>query len=216
MKNTRILGRLRYFNLVYFLFLAGAGITLLAVSKKDLYYWLNGFHSAAANEVFAIITLLGHGLVNVVVALLLTIRSYGYSILLLVSFLMVSGVVQLFKKVLLSGMMRPVKYFERDPVLNWIDGITYHSYQTFPSGHAATVFSLAAGLSLIAGQKKWGVLFAALAILTAYSRVYLGQHFPVDIVAGSLTGVGITLLVFLWLEKKMKQSGLLDRGLFKK
>ena len=63
---------------------------------------------------------------------------------------------------------------------------------SFPSGHTATSVAAAVALSSMwpAGRVAWW----AIAALTAYSRVYLGHHYPSDVVAGA--GVGI--LVALW------------------
>ncbi|MDO9464157.1 MAG: phosphatase PAP2 family protein [bacterium] len=56
---------------------------------------------------------------------------------------------------------------------------------SFPSGHSQTAFSTAAVLS--GYYKKW-LLFYLLAFLVAFSRVYIGVHYPLDIVAGSMIG----------------------------
>ena len=56
---------------------------------------------------------------------------------------------------------------------------------SFPSGHSQTAFSIAAVLS--GYYKKW-LLFYLLAFLAAFSRVYIGVHYPFDIIAGSMIG----------------------------
>jgi membrane-associated phospholipid phosphatase len=58
---------------------------------------------------------------------------------------------------------------------------------SFPSGHANTAFSAAALLSILFGGAFW--LAYAVAALVAYSRVYMGVHFPFDTVAGGLLAV---------------------------
>ncbi len=67
---------------------------------------------------------------------------------------------------------------------------------SFPSGHAAGSFCVAAFLVMVLpshspGGWRGGVLAAAavaLAVLIAVSRVYLGAHFPTDVLAGALLG----------------------------
>lgn len=60
---------------------------------------------------------------------------------------------------------------------------------SFPSGHATIAFALAGILA--AKEPKWKWWFYVLAILIALSRIYLGQHFPSDVIAGAILGWGI-------------------------
>ena len=57
---------------------------------------------------------------------------------------------------------------------------------SFPSGHATQSFAVATCLGLLAPRLRTGAL--ALATLIALSRVYLGVHFPSDVLAGALLG----------------------------
>ncbi len=60
----------------------------------------------------------------------------------------------------------------------------------FASSHAANAFALAAGLWFLLGQQYrwlgWGFLWA---FAVAYSRIYVGAHYPLDVVAGA--GIGV-------------------------
>lgn len=65
----------------------------------------------------------------------------------------------------------------------------------FASSHAANTFALATGLWLLIGkqypQTKWLFLWA---ILVSYSRIYVGAHYPLDVLAGAGVGVLAALL----------------------
>jgi membrane-associated phospholipid phosphatase len=71
----------------------------------------------------------------------------------------------------------------------------------FPSGHAVIVSAGAtAALALFRGTTKQltvSLLLALEAALVCYSRIYVGGHYPLDVLGGILLGVGVTCL-FLW------------------
>lgn len=73
--------------------------------------------------------------------------------------------------------------------------------KSFPSGHVSAAFSTAASLSI--QFKKWYVTVPLYAWSTgvAYSRMYLGQHYPSDVVAGAAVGIGSAYLTH-WLNQK--------------
>lgn len=72
---------------------------------------------------------------------------------------------------------------------------------SFPSGHTSTSFALATSISLV--YPKWYVIVPSFtwAGLVAYSRMDLGVHYPSDVLAGVVIGVGTAYLAYK-LEKK--------------
>jgi undecaprenyl-diphosphatase len=72
---------------------------------------------------------------------------------------------------------------------------------SFPSGHTSIAFSTATSLALI--YKKWYITIPAYAWATGvgYSRMYLGQHYPSDVLAGAATGAA-SAYISHWLNKK--------------
>ena len=57
---------------------------------------------------------------------------------------------------------------------------------SFPSDHATVAGAVAVGL--LFANRQWGIIASALAILMAFTRVYVGAHYPGDVVAGLALG----------------------------
>ena len=68
-----------------------------------------------------------------------------------------------------------------------------HNNSSFPSGHAANAFMVAALLAERFRRKRYGLY--GMAGLVAVSRIYLGVHYPSDVLAGSCLGLSITWLM---------------------
>lgn len=66
---------------------------------------------------------------------------------------------------------------------------------SFPSGHASTAFAAATVLTFFDKKRRW--LYFATAILIAYSRIYLGCHFFLDVLIGALIGFFFSKLILL-------------------
>lgn len=64
---------------------------------------------------------------------------------------------------------------------------------SFPSDHAVMAGAVAMGLALAHGRHALAWTGARLAVLMAATRVYVGAHFPLDVVAGLLVGAAIAL-----------------------
>ncbi|NDV47656.1 phosphatase PAP2 family protein [Paludibacter sp. 221] len=85
----------------------------------------------------------------------------------------------------------------------------------FVSSHAANAFGLALFCSLLFRRKIYSIMLFVWAALTAYSRIYLGVHYPFDIVGGTLVGVFSALLCYAVLKyfySKKSYSLELDKG----
>jgi undecaprenyl-diphosphatase len=75
----------------------------------------------------------------------------------------------------------PVRYASPDPLVRVP---TDHS---FPSGHTATSFAAALILARAVPRRAW--LFYVLAAAIGFSRIYVGVHYPIDVLGGALLGL---------------------------
>jgi undecaprenyl-diphosphatase len=78
---------------------------------------------------------------------------------------------------------------------------SYETGHSFPSAHTSLAFATATSIFL--NYKKWyvAVPLYAWATSVSYSRMYLGQHYPTDVIAGAAVGIGSAYLCH-WLNKK--------------
>jgi membrane-associated phospholipid phosphatase len=123
---------------------------------------------------------------------------YRYVLMFISALLVQTIIVQSMKHLIFPHVLRPHNYFENFTGFHNINGVEILGYNSFPSGHSACVFCIAVLLSLIIKKNYWSILFIILAILTGYSRMYLGQHFSVDVYAGSIVGILSAFLCY-WL-----------------
>lgn len=66
---------------------------------------------------------------------------------------------------------------------------------SFPSSHAVNLFAIAVVLSYFFKRSKW--IFFSIALLISFSRIYVGVHYPLDIVGGIFFGFLIGIIVLL-------------------
>jgi membrane-associated phospholipid phosphatase len=90
--------------------------------------------------------------------------------------------------------------------------LSSESSRSFPSGHTSSAFSTAMSLSL--NYPKWYVAVPAFAwaSATAYSRMYLGVHYPTDVLGGAVLGAGTAWLTHV-INKKIQAKNKFSRGI---
>lgn len=190
------ISRNRIIIYLFYLFLIGGLFLLYLKPKPGLFLELYAFHSDFLNIVMKGLTSLGSGLTAVVLVLLLFLLKirYGFYIGLSAA---VSGIVtQLLKIFVFPGHHRPVKYFSDLGIsLDTVSGVHIHFYHSFPSGHTTTAFAIWFGLSFIVKNMFLKIILFILAVAIGYSRIYLAQHFPEDIIGGAVIG-GLAAMLF--------------------
>ena len=89
-------------------------------------------------------------------------------------------------------------YFHENPSATYETIVSYHGENSFPSQHTTALFS--AGLSLILRKRKaFGYLLTLAAVITGFARVYVGEHWPVDILGAFFaSGIGLAVAYFSW------------------
>ena len=194
----------------YLLFLIATGFFLLLNSKAEAHLILNKYHFRLLDLFFSYITYLGDFTMAIICSLLLIMHHWRSALFFAVSNCLSGGTTQLLKHFVFDDMVRPKKYFENMASLNLVDGVDVNSYNTFPSGHATTAFTICFCLVLLTTNKLLKFILFLAALLISYSRVYLSQHFLNDVYAGSLIGITFSLLTyyffFVWKKNETRVS----------
>ncbi len=161
---------------------------LILYPKPRIHLWINHYHSGFFDGFFRYVTFLGDGIFIMAAALVMLFVSLRHFLFILSAYLTTGLFAQVLKRVFFEHVVRPSKYFHDFSSLYLVDGVKLLGGRSFPSGHAASAFALFLCLALITKNHSIKLLCFFLACLVAFSRVYLSQHFLIDIVAGSVIG----------------------------
>jgi len=191
------------FFLGYALLVMAAILMSLIFSKAENFIFLNPYHTQFLNQFFYYITYLGDGIFSVALALIFLIFKGRKLCLLVISSYALSGIIaQSFKYFITEA--RPAMDSGLAHYNYFIKDITLHGYSSFPSGHAASAFSLACILAFYFRNNKLNTALLIFATLVGYSRIYLGNHFLTDVLAGSFIGVVSAIVCWLGLKKRLE------------
>ena len=188
------------------------GIMLLVLPKAELHLTLCKPHTAFLDSLVPIITNLVDWLPYLVVLLLLFYRA-GWATYLASNLLLSTLIVQPIKH--LVHAPRPLTWFAEnmpDVSLPLVEGVRMNYWLSFPSGHTTTFFVLFFTLSIIlcAENIKGKTILSFICFLCAsfgaYTRIYLSQHFALDIFAGILIAIFSTLSLYYFLVLKTKNT----------
>lgn len=188
------------------------GTTLLVVPKAELHLALCQPHTRFLDVVIPAFTNLVDWLPYLVVLLLLFYRA-GWATFLASNLLLSTFIVQPIKHII--GAPRPLTWFAEnmpDIRLPLVEGVRMNYWLSFPSGHTTTFFVLFFSLSIILyaenikGKNILSLLCFLCASFGAYTRIYLSQHFALDIFAGILIAVCSTLVLYFFLVKRTQNT----------
>lgn len=190
------------FLLLSFIFILFFGLMLIMLDKGDLVLYLNNNYSYVAGQFFRFVTYMGDGWLYAILGIVLLIWRYYYFLLLAMVALVQTIFVHIFKQWLARDIERPKAYFDGILELQFIPGVDPNSYHAFPSGHTATAFAIFTLLTLLFKNRLLAVVFFFAGFLVALSRVYILQHFLVDVYFGAIFGIFSSYLVYIYFETK--------------
>jgi membrane-associated phospholipid phosphatase len=216
---SSFLYRNRAFLTPFILLWFGVGYTQLFYSQNFIIVELNRLWTPFGDVFFSLSTYLGDGLFVIPLGLIALYYSYEKGILILVGFAISGILVQISKQYIFRDSYRPSRVLaDVLPWLHTVAGVTTYQNASFPSGHTTSAFALFATLAFFSNSSYVKMLCLVPAIMVAYSRMYLLQHFLLDVHVGALLGTTTAILCCYYLTSwweyrsvKWADLGLRDR-----
>ena len=165
--------------------------------ELNFIHWVQSFHTDLLDQIFVLITMLG--------------EEYFYILVLGFMYWCVNKemtrylVLCLTFSSVLNGAMKEIVNSQRPFLVSDVRVLrveTAHG-SSFPSGHTQTVVSFYLALALKL-KKAWAwILGSVLVVLVGLSRIYLGVHWPRDVIGAILLGtVSVVLMIFLYKKER--------------
>lgn len=185
---------------------SSTGIVLLlgsaCLGKQAAFLLLNDNMGPVADQFFKYWTYVGDGWIWVPLFFFFLVY-HKKSLPLLISTIVLSTLIaQGVKNWIFPGEPRPTKAIADLSLIHTVPGVELHTVNSFPSGHTTTAFSIFLLVCLVIPQRSIVVISFVAALLVAYSRVYLAQHFPTDLGGGMLAAV-LAVWASLQVEKRV-------------
>jgi undecaprenyl-diphosphatase len=122
-----------------------------------------------------------------------------------------------FSDLLIAQVIKPIVARVRPcnvlPHVNLLVGCGGLESYSFPSSHASNIFAAASFFGY--KYKGFVAVFISIALLVAYSRVYVGVHYPFDVIGGAIVGIVCAWIILtlerrvcLFIEKRKRKSTL--------
>lgn len=173
---------------IYGVFFLSSFFLVSLFNKLSLHLYINKFHTPFFDFFFKYTTHLGDGIMFGVLVLLFFFINKRMSLVFLTSGVLTLVITHFFKKIIFKGVPRPVGALGEES-LYLIKGVKMAYWNSFPSGHTITAFAIFTILCLYFRKSGLQYLWLGLALIAGVSRVYLSQHFWIDIFVGSIVGI---------------------------
>lgn len=185
-----------YFSYLFLAFVLIGLYPLLMWSKVDANVLVNDYiASYTLDPVFILYSQVFEGWCFLGIAVAMLFISRKKLVMFVLAGILCWLITLVLKDYVFGNLPRPNKFLPLESFSHILEDVSiYKSQYTFPSGHSMTAFAVMSLFSAFSKRQIWPVLFFVIAIGAAFSRIYLLQHFFVDIYAGAIIGYGITIL----------------------
>lgn len=189
-------------------------IPLIIYNKWDIVLIINKYCTNELLDVFFMYyTNTALGGIFVICTCICVFYSYRKASMIALSGIIILITSIVLKQIIFQGYPRPTAEIPHNLFFHIIDGFTYARHNSFPSGHTMSAFGLTAILSRFTSNKTYHILLLLYAISIAYSRIYMLQHFYIDVYAGAIFGFLCTYFIYdLQMFKKIPDQGIIKKS----
>jgi len=181
-------------------------IAVLRMGHTALHETINMHHSSWSDVLFSYGTNLADGWTATIIALLLLWKNWRSFLMLGASAAFSAIITQVLKHFVFPDVDRPAEFLAAMPRIELVPGVELLHQNSFPSGHSTCAFSMCFALAVIIARSGPAAIFAVVAALLAFSRVYLSQHFTEDVLGGAFIGTIAAWAVYRWLYRSAFSS----------
>lgn len=191
-------------------------LNLLKSWDKDLLLFLNGMHSPLWDYSMTLFTLTPTWLIFYATILVIIIKKHGKKSL----FIFIAIALMILCADQFSGILKHTVQRLRpsnDPAFSQLVHVFFKKGGQFGfvSAHAANTFAIATFTSLFFRNRKYAMFIFPWAIIIAFSRIYLGVHYPGDVIFGAILGIGVGIGIYKLLnytESRLSPVNLFSRN----
>lgn len=195
LKPQKLYSKLHLMSIISFIGLI-IGLNFHVVhGKNKAFLILNQYHSPFFDQFFIYVTNFGDGLVWLILFIICLFFNKKRIPIVLVNFLISTAFALFLKRLIFSHELRPVALLKEGFLIHIVEGVKIHTQNSFPSGHTITAFAVACTIILLLKRgNPYKYLVLIMAFFVGFSRIYLAQHFPIDVIAGGFIGISSTFI----------------------
>ena len=177
----------------------------LVWGKNEAFLYLNANLGLFTDKVFEYSSYLAEGWIWIPYFIVLVGLYKKDKAFILMNFLISTLLTQFAKNFIFTTAMRPMASGLDATQIHTVPGVEIHTFNSFPSGHTATAFTLFILTTYLFPNKYALSIGIVYAIVCAYSRIYLAQHFPLDLAGGIFVAL-LTLPISIFIRQKLNKK----------
>lgn len=174
-------------------------------SRETVFLGLNKDLGQVGDILFYYISYLAEGWIWIPYFMLLFGWYKKDALFILLNFLISTLLTQIPKNFIWNSVSRPMGSGISQDQFHRVEGVDMHLWNSFPSGHTATAFTIFFVTVYFFPKREVLLIGGIYAVACGYSRIYLAQHFPLDVAGGIMVAI-LTIILSIYINNKLKKD----------